>query len=91
MPTIGEMISVTELFAESACWRRILKSYGDLQIASGSANWILLCFGHPFGKPEPVGYWHKPIVPVATATLGHHSGRTRPSGRSSATADAGWP
>jgi hypothetical protein len=30
-----------------------LKSYEDLQIASGYASWILFCFGHPAGKPAP--------------------------------------
>src|SRR5882757_1062682 len=37
-----------------------LKSYEDLQIASGSAYWILFCLAIPAGKPVPGGRWQKP-------------------------------
>jgi hypothetical protein len=47
-----------------------LKSYEDLQIASGSAYWILFCFGHPRREAGARRALAEATVPVATAALG---------------------
>jgi len=49
---------------------RKLKSYEDLQVASGLAYWILFCFGHPRREAGARRVLAKATVPVATAALG---------------------
>jgi hypothetical protein len=49
---------------------RKLKSYEDLQVASGLAYWILFCFGHPRREAGARRVLAQATVPVATATLG---------------------
>lgn len=46
-----------------------LKSYEDLQIASGYAYWILFCFGHPRREAGARRALAQANVPVATAAL----------------------
>jgi hypothetical protein len=47
-----------------------LKSYEDLQIASGYAYWVLFCFGHPRREAGARSAMAQATVPVATAALG---------------------
>jgi hypothetical protein len=47
-----------------------LKSYEDLQIASGYAYWILFCFGDPRREAGARRALTEATVPVATAALG---------------------
>ena len=47
-----------------------LKSYEDLQVASGQAYWILYCFGHPRREAGARRVLAQATVPVATAALG---------------------
>ena len=47
-----------------------LKSYEDLQIASGYAYWVLFCFGHPRREAGARRVLAGATVPVATAALG---------------------
>jgi hypothetical protein len=47
-----------------------LKSYENLQIASGSAYWILFCFGHSRRESGARRLLAEATVPVATAALG---------------------
>jgi hypothetical protein len=47
-----------------------LKSYEDLQIASGHAYWVLFCFGHPRREAGARRALAGATVPVATAALG---------------------
>ena len=47
-----------------------LKSYQDLQIASGYAYWVLFCFGHPRREAGARRALAQATVPVATAALG---------------------
>ncbi len=47
-----------------------LKSYEDLQVASGLAYWILFCFGHPRRESGARRVLAQTTVPVATAALG---------------------
>jgi len=47
-----------------------LKSYEDLQVASGLAYWILFCFDHPRRETGARRVLAKATVPVATAGLG---------------------
>ena len=47
-----------------------LKSYEDLQIASGYAYWILFSFGHPRREAGARRALAQSTVPVATAALG---------------------
>jgi len=71
-----------------------LKSYEDLQVASGLAYWICFSFGHPCREAgarrvltrEPPSRWRRP-------PWGRHSCPTRPPGRRSATRACGcaWP
>jgi hypothetical protein len=71
-----------------------LKSYEDLQVASGHAYRICFCFGHPRRETGARRVLARATVPVATAAaLGRYSGRTRRSGRRSATkaSDCGSP
>ena len=76
---------------------RKLKGYEDLQVASGLAYWILFCFGHPrreAGARRVLA--HKQPSPWPRPPWGRHSGRTRRSGRRSATTARGcrspnWP
>ncbi len=70
-----------------------LKSYEELQIASGYAYWICSASGTPAEKPVPEGPWQKPPSRWPRRPWGQHSGRTGRSGRPSAATDAGcvWP
>ena len=47
-----------------------LKSYEDLQVASGLAYWICFCFGHARREAGARRVLAKATVPVATAALG---------------------
>jgi len=47
-----------------------LKSYVDLQVASGLAYWICYCFGHPRREAGARQALAEATVPVATAALG---------------------
>lgn len=47
-----------------------LKSYEDLQIASGHAYWICFCFGHPRREAGARRVLAQATVPVATAAVG---------------------
>ncbi len=47
-----------------------LKSYEDLQVASGLAYWIVFCFGHPRREAGARRVLAQATVPVATAALG---------------------
>ena len=47
-----------------------LKSYEDLQAASGLAYWICFCFGHPRREAGARRVLAQATVPVATAALG---------------------
>lgn len=47
-----------------------LKSYVDLQLASGLAYWICFCFGHPRREAGARRSLAEATVPVATAALG---------------------
>jgi predicted transcriptional regulator len=47
-----------------------LRSYEDLQIASGYAYWVLFCFGHPRREAGARRALAQSTVPVATAALG---------------------
>ncbi|MDA8287840.1 MAG: replication-relaxation family protein [Actinomycetota bacterium] len=47
-----------------------LKSYEDLQLATGLAYWIAFCFGHPRREAGARRVLAKATVPVATAALG---------------------
>ena len=47
-----------------------LKSYADLQIASGLAYWICFCFRHPRREAGARRVLAQATVPVATAALG---------------------
>jgi hypothetical protein len=47
-----------------------LRSYEDLQVASGLAYWILFCFGHRRRETGARRVLAKATVPVATAALG---------------------
>jgi len=47
-----------------------LKSYEDLQVASGLAYWICFCFGHPRREAGAHRVLTETTVPVATAALG---------------------
>jgi hypothetical protein len=47
-----------------------LKSYQDLQVASGLAYWICFCFGHPRREAGARRVLAEATVPVATAALG---------------------
>jgi hypothetical protein len=49
---------------------RKLKSYVDLQLASGLAYWILFCFGHERREAGARRVLAQATVPVATAALG---------------------
>jgi len=54
-----------------------LKSYEDLQVASGSAYWILFCFGHPRRESGARRVLAEATVPVATAALGANTAAAR--------------
>ena len=47
-----------------------LKSYEDLQVASGLAYWICFCFGHPRRESGARRVLAQATLPVATAALG---------------------
>jgi hypothetical protein len=47
-----------------------LKSYEDLQVASGLAYWIVFCFGHPRRVAGARRVLAEATLPVATAALG---------------------
>jgi hypothetical protein len=57
-----------------------LKSYEDLQIASGYAYWILFCFGHSRRESGARRVLAEATVPVATAALRPHEAIWAPIG-----------